>query len=296
MAVETNTGPLVFGEVLFDSFPDGGRVLGGAPFNVAWHLQAWGAAPLLVSRIGVDDAGDAVRDRMRNWGMNAAGLQRDKAHPTGSVAVTYDDGEPSFEILPDQAYDFIDAAELPEASKAPLLYHGSLAVRSSASSAALQRLKTDGPPVFVDVNLRDPWWTRDQVLGFVTDARWAKLNEDELAMLAGSDDDVGATAAGFRERMGLEMLVVTLGSRGAMAVTASESAHISPASGIRVVDPVGAGDAFASVLILGLLRQWPLQQTLERAQSFASRVVERQGATVDDPDFYSSFCDQWGIR
>jgi fructokinase len=36
-------GPLVvFGEVLIDEFPDGQRVLGGAPFNVAWHLTAFG--------------------------------------------------------------------------------------------------------------------------------------------------------------------------------------------------------------------------------------------------------------
>ena len=46
--------PAVFGEVLFDCFADGTRVLGGAPFNVAWHLQAFGEAPLFVSRVGDD--------------------------------------------------------------------------------------------------------------------------------------------------------------------------------------------------------------------------------------------------
>ena len=58
----TGTGqPVVFGEVLFDIFPDGSRVLGGAPFNVAWHLQAFGCAPLFVSRIGEDENGEQVR-------------------------------------------------------------------------------------------------------------------------------------------------------------------------------------------------------------------------------------------
>ena len=33
---------IIFGEVLFDTFPDGTAVLGGAPFNVAWHLQGFG--------------------------------------------------------------------------------------------------------------------------------------------------------------------------------------------------------------------------------------------------------------
>ena len=52
--------PVIFGEVLFDHFPDGARVLGGAPFNVAWHLQAFGSAPLFVSRVGNDPAGREV--------------------------------------------------------------------------------------------------------------------------------------------------------------------------------------------------------------------------------------------
>ena len=41
--------PVVFGEVLFDIFPDGAKHLGGAPFNVAWHLQAFGDQPLFLS-------------------------------------------------------------------------------------------------------------------------------------------------------------------------------------------------------------------------------------------------------
>jgi fructokinase len=58
---------------------------------------------------------------------------------------------------------------------------------------------------------------------------------------------------------------------------------------------VGAGDAFASVLILGLTRGWPLEQRLARAQSFASAMVGRQGATVQDPAFYEPFRDDWSL-
>ena len=65
----------VFGEVLFDHFPDGRRVLGGAPFNVAWHLQAFGKRPHLISRVGDDAEGQEIRTAMRDWGMSEAGLQ-----------------------------------------------------------------------------------------------------------------------------------------------------------------------------------------------------------------------------
>ena len=56
----TGNGLCIFGEVLYDVFPDGTQVLGGAPFNVAWHAQAFGLSPQFISRVGSDEAGDRV--------------------------------------------------------------------------------------------------------------------------------------------------------------------------------------------------------------------------------------------
>ena len=61
--------PVVIGEVLFDCFPDGSTVLGGAPFNVAWHLQAFGLRPLVVTRVGDDALGERVLTTMESWRM-----------------------------------------------------------------------------------------------------------------------------------------------------------------------------------------------------------------------------------
>jgi fructokinase len=71
--------------------------------------------------------------------------------------------------------------------------------------------------------------------------------------------------------------------------------RVAPVPALAVKDTVGAGDAFASVLILGIVRRWPLEATLERAQSFASRIVEQHGATAADPALYRPYLDQWGI-
>ena len=92
MTATVPTGrPILIGEVLFDCFPDGSRVLGGAPFNVAWHLQAFGLDPLLISRVGADQAGDEVLAAMESWGMDRTGVQRDEELPTGWLA--YDPAE-----------------------------------------------------------------------------------------------------------------------------------------------------------------------------------------------------------
>jgi fructokinase len=97
----------IFGEVLFDHFPDGHEILGGAPFNVAWHLKAFGQNPQSISRVGNDAEGDLVRSNMQNWGMATDFLQTDPSHPTGQVQISIENGDPTCRIVEDQAYDHI---------------------------------------------------------------------------------------------------------------------------------------------------------------------------------------------
>jgi fructokinase len=288
--------PLIFGEVLFDRFPDGNVVLGGAPFNVAWHLQAFGTAPVFVSRVGNDSLGRRIRDAMRAWGMSSAGLQLDSQHPTGTVEVRFEDGEPAYDIVAGRAYDFIAADTLPQLTPG-LIYHGTLALRTAASAQALAELKRRcDAPVFLDVNLRPPWWDPQLAAAALDDARWVKLNEDELMLLGADRGELGARAARLQQQHRIELLIVTRGGDGAVAFSADgQRAETRPAAGNTVVDTVGAGDAFTSVTILGLMRDWPLQQTLERAQAFASAVVGVRGATVQDRKFYRPFLEQWEL-
>jgi fructokinase len=279
----------LFGEVLFDHFPDGSRVLGGAPFNVAWHLQAFGLAPRLISRVGSDAEGESVLAAMRNWGMDTSCMQIDPRRPTGRVEVSFADGEPSYDIVAECAYDAIEPLSLVQCK---LLYHGSLAARSAISAATLLSLRQelDGS-VFIDVNLRPPWWQSDTVESFLAGADWVKLNQDELALLGGEEANSGDA---FIRRLDLTGLLVTRGARGAELLRAScEPLSVAPGPDTKLVDTVGAGDAFTAVLLLGLCCNWPLPLTLRRAQDFAAAVVGRRGATIAEADFYRAFSQQW---
>ncbi len=286
----------VFGEVLFDCFPGGEKILGGAPFNVAWNLCAFGQQPWFVSRVGEDEEGEAIRQAMATWKMATGGVQSDPQHPTGEVLITLDEGEPSYDIVGGVAYDFIEAEAL-DPQPCRMLYHGSLGLRNEVSRSALEQIrKRQNPLVFMDVNLRDPWWRREQVLEWVGQADWVKLNDEELALLQGSEGDLTGRADAFLRHHRLEGLVVTRGAEGATLLTRDEPAfEVAPVAALRVVDTVGAGDALASVLLLGLNRGWPMRQTLERAQHFASAVVGQRGATVDDAEFYRPFIEAWDI-
>lgn len=285
----------IFGEVLFDHFPDGSRVLGGAPFNVAWHLQAFGLSPRFISRVGNDGEGKEIASLMDGWGMSRDALQIDRDHSTGSVRVSIEQGEPHYDIVADCAYDFIDAESLDEQDSQGILYHGSLALRNPASRAALQVLKSrHRGKVFVDVNLRAPWWEHALLMSLLHDADWVKLNDAELFELCKEPCDLETAMRDLCNRFELETLVVTRGEKGALACDERGGLYrAEPQRDIQVVDTVGAGDAFAAILLMGLNRKWTLDLTLDRAQAFASSLVGKRGATVADKPFYRDFSRRW---
>lgn len=294
--------PVAFGEVLFDRFPDGSAVLGGAPFNVAWHLKGFGLEPLLISRVGDDASGERVLDAMMAWGMDISGVQTDATHPTGTVQVTLHDGQPTFFIVPDQAFDAIDADPAVAAlggRPAAMVYHGTLGQRHAVARAALQRvIRQARAPRFVDANLRPPWSTMELVAGALRDAQQAKLNHDELKQIAAyeklPDVELPRTAQRLRDHFGIGMLVVTRGVDGALISTADGVEDGAPVKVKRLVDTVGAGDAFSAVAMLGLIRGWSVATLLRRALAFAAAICAVQGATTNNLALYQSCLEQWG--
>lgn len=289
--------PLIFGEVLFDCFPDGRKKLGGAPFNVAWNLQAFGSSPVLISRVGDDDLGQRIREKMQTWGMDISCLQIDSSHPTGMVRIELTNGEPRFTILPDQAYDFIKLPPGKQQTIPVFLYHGSLALRNDTSRDTLCSLKQHYQcPVFVDVNLREPWWSIESVQNQLTGAAWVKLNQDELDSLFPGRESLELRCRQVLDRYNLEAVFVTRGKKGAAALNRDNLFSLTePRENISIADTVGAGDAFSSVLLLGLMNNWQLDTILERAQDFASAVVGLRGAISQDKYFYQTFTNKWNL-
>ncbi|MDH4281533.1 MAG: PfkB family carbohydrate kinase [Myxococcales bacterium] len=294
--------PVIFGEVLFDQFPDGSRVLGGAPFNVAWHLRGFGANPLVISAVGDDAEGREVLERMTSWDLITDGIQTASEHPTGRVAASVVDGENRFEISRGQAWDFIavEPARAAVSEETPgLLYHGTLALRSPQSWSTLQSLRSEtSAPSFVDLNLRAPWWTRDKIDWCLSTASWIKLNETELAELTATATDSfehcrDAALRLARDRS-IQGVIVTRGARGALSVVDGERVFEAVTTQVaNMVDTVGAGDAFSAVVCLGLLHGWNHQTIVDRAARFAADLCGIRGATTTDFALYERHLAQW---
>ncbi len=294
---------VLFGEVLADVFPDR-TVLGGAPFNVACHLKAFGQNPVLITRLGEDALRDEVMTAMSQKGLDTLGIQFDKHHPTGQVQVHIEEGGHRFEILPSQAYDFIHpgVARLTLLSAHPVLvYFGTLAQRHNVSRQALKTLLRGAQSAkFLDINLRPPWYDKKTLRHSLQFADVVKLNDAELDELSGlfglSETDPYDQARRLIDQFELEQVIVTRGEAGAwqMDRDGSPVKVDNEHPGLKVVDTVGAGDGFASVFILGTLNGWPVSTTLARANAFAAAICGIRGAIPEQADFYASFKKDWG--
>jgi fructokinase len=287
-----------------DVFPDC-TLLGGAPFNVACHLQAFGLSPLFISRTGNDAYRQQIMDAMHSKGMTTCGMQTDIQYPTGQVTVHVVDKQHEFEILDQQAYDFMaaEAARIAALSAAPtLVYFGTLAQRHATTRNALaDLLAAIDAPRFMDLNLRQPWFDLDVIQHSLTLADTVKLNDEELATLAQmlylQGDDMQAQVEAMIAGYELGSVIVTCGSHGAWLLdkdgTLIHDAGNDP--GTAVVDTVGAGDAFAAVFILGKLLQWSDELALSRANNFAAAICHIRGAIPQDQNFYAPFLQGWGL-
>jgi fructokinase len=292
---------LVLGEALVDVFPDR-EVLGGAPYNVARNLAALGASPLFVSRVGAGSAGERIAAQMAALGMHVHGLQRDREHPTGRVEVELRKGQPHFTIQPGGAWEWLDAesaAACVRSARPALAYFGTLAQRSPASRAAVRGSLLVSPAMRVlDLNLRGVEHEREVAAVSLEMADFAKLNEDELRalllwfmpQLVGDAEAPGA----LMSRFALPRMVVTRGEAGWSYFEAAGCRRLDGRSPqVSVVDTVGAGDAFAAVLMLGELRGWPIGTTLLRAAEFAARVCTLHGAFDPGSSIYADAQSRW---
>ncbi len=293
---------MLFGEVLADVFHDK-KILGGAPFNVARHLQAFGLHPVLITRTGDDELRRTVLAAMGVAGMDIRGVQLDVSHPTGQVKVHMTGLGHRFEIIPEQAYDYIHAGlthMLALAVRPKLVYFGTLAQRNARSSMALTALiRTSKAPRLLDINLREPWYNLALIERSLRRANLLKLNAEELDVLAGLFRLAGKSheeqAAALIKRFTLDSLLLTCGEQGAWQLDrAGKMTHAKGTiSDQPLVDTVGAGDGFAAVYILGILQQWPPARILARANAFAAALCGIRGAIPQDQDFYAPFLRDW---
>ncbi len=279
-----------FGEALWDLLPDG-PVLGGAPLNLAYRIAEMGHESRLVSAVGSDSLGDLAYERMSQLGLSISYVYRIADLPTGVVNIQFrDDGEPEYEIVAPVAYDAVEFDEswTTDFVDVDCICYGTLAQRNVVSRATIKRLLETVPAQtrFCDVNLRPECYTREIVIASLGSATIAKLNNEELIEvcsmvgIAQRADQSVLIAELFNAFRNLRALVVTLGADGAIAIERGGDVVTAPVPPVVVVDPCGAGDAFAASFLVAYLNGASLHEAIALGNTSGARVAEHRGATV----------------
>lgn len=277
---------VALGEVLWDVY-EHKRHLGGAPFNFIYNCFALGARASLVSRVGNDEDGAEIARLMSERGMITDLIQIDEERPTGTVQVKLGGGGvPSYTIAPGVAWDHIELpAEAIEAVKqADIVCFGTLAQRTPMSARsitkALNRTKP-GAMRLLDLNLRQGFYTESLVRDSLSEAGILKLGESELKTLCamfGLEGSCESCALWLLDQFALDVVVLTMGDKGASAWRGREFAHVD---GLRVAvhDTVGCGDAFAASFALNLASGATLTEALHVANIAGGYLALCDGAT-----------------
>ncbi len=278
---------IAFGEALWDLLPTG-PVLGGAPLNFAYRVNSFGHYSIIVSRLGRDGLGRKAHNQIVFLGMEDLGLQWDENRPTGVVEIYFDEEKnPDYTIVENVAYDNIEfSADLEKiVERADCLCFGTLAQRNEISRRTLQRLhaKFSGRFMLLDINLRKNCYTDDIIERSLEQANILKLNDEELTVLADvcrlQGDAIPARTENLLNRVDLEYCVVTLGERGALAISKEGEKVYIPGYRINLVDPCGSGDGFTAGFIHSLLAGHPLGEACRLGNALGAMIAQQEGAT-----------------
>jgi len=283
-----NAKPTVvgLGEILWDLFPNG-KQLGGAPANFAYHAHALGAEGVVASCIGVDTLGEEAREQLAPRGLILEYLATDPAHPTGTVSVKLDaKGVPNYIIREEVAWDFVPCGPqlLDLASRTQAVCFGTLAQRSPVTRNAIRSFLNATPAeclrVF-DINLRQRFFNVAIVQESLALSSVLKLNTQELSTVASLLDRNGNESDIVRSLFDdypLQLVAITRGERGSVLYSRHETVENPGYPPPSVADTVGAGDAFAAMLTMGLLGRWRLPDINTMANRLASFVCSQEGA------------------
>jgi fructokinase len=291
----------VIGEALIDLVVDhDGRVdaqPGGGPFNTARTIGRLGLAPAFLGRLSQDSFGSLLRASLHQDGVTLGVPQLVDA-PTTLAAVDVDAAGAAryrFYLAGTSScaleYPLLSAA-LPDGVTA--LHAGSLALAMEPIATSIERLIASDLPsdtlVMIDPNCRPEVITDQQAYlarlsRILRRADVVKVSTEDLAYL--SPDAPAMTAAATMLDQGPALVLITDGPRTARALLPGQEVSVDVPA-VKVVDTIGAGDAFGGAFLAwwsgmeltrsDLHRYGPVREALQAAVEVAALTCTRVGA------------------
>ncbi|CAM4018201.1 sugar kinase [Lederbergia lenta] len=269
--------------------------IAGAETNTLIGLAKLGHRVGWISQLGQDEFGASILSFVRGEGVDVTQVKKTTGAPTGIFfkEMINESDVQIYYYRQHSAASLMGPKDLNEnyIKKSKYLYITGItpALSESCREMIFQSIKIaerNGVKIVLDPNIRRKLWSDDLakkaivsiaeksniVLPGIAEGEFLfdKRNEKEIAK---SFHDLGA-----------ETVVVKLGENGAYYSTNEESGHVPALNIKRVVDPVGAGDGFATGFLSGILEQLPIQEAVARACAIGAIVATVNGDVEGLPD------------
>lgn len=252
---------------------------GGQAANVATWITRTHSKAQLVARVGNDPVGFALISDLDKYGVEHMNLMH-SGRPTGVVVILVDaNGERT--MFPDNGANAdLEVSDLPPLDGVDGVYLSGYALLDFRSRdsvlSMIAKIKAAGKPIYFDPTTTGAMKivSRDEVLSWVKLMDGILLNSEE-ALYLGDAKDVETAEKNLTAYTPL--VVIKLGSRGAMAVHGDIFAKVSAVT-TNVVDTTGAGDSFAAGFIPKWLETNDLEASLSAGTALAAKCVATVGA------------------
>lgn len=271
-----------YGEILWDILP-AGELPGGAPMNVAYHLNKLNRNPSLITSVGRDNYGSALIKLLSKWGINGDYVSTNKTHATGIVyGQANEEHEMKYDIVYPAAWDFIiwDDRFTSLMQETDYFIFGSLACRNYTSGNTLFKLLETAQHKVLDINIRPPHFSPRVVEQLLHKADILKLNSAELELIAGWYSPVRSITDKIQllqDRFHLDTIVVTMGAEGAL-LNREGIIYQHPGYRVQVADTVGSGDSFLAALLSKIIDRSPPEAMLNYACAMGALIASKPGA------------------
>jgi fructokinase len=283
-----------FGEVLWDVLPTG-ALPGGAPMNVAYHLQKLGVTTAMISRIGRDDRGEQLKKVLQQNQVSLEYIQTDDLHETGVVNATFrPNNEVLYDIVFPVAWDYIEWMPSLQTlvEESTFFVYGSLCARDETSRKTLFKLREAASKRVVDINLRPPHFNAELLDDLLQNADIVKLNDHELDFITQSHHSKSVIEDKIRflqDKFSIPIVIVTRGGSGAILCNEGEL-YKHGGFKVTVCDTVGSGDAFLAAFIYKSLQGVPPSEQLQYANAVGAFIASNQGAC---PEYRQEQIEEW---
>lgn len=283
------------GEVLFDIYGTK-KVFGGAPFNFIYHINKFGINSDFVTAIGDDKDGNVISKFLQDQDLSLDFVKILPSISTGKVMVRLDKEKmPQYHIKKDVAYDYIELSETEVEkilNKSTMIYFGTLCQRNDISRNTILSLLNGKKRNFCDLNLRQSFYTREIVQTSLKLTDILKLSIDELNIVNelcfNKSFSLTDNVKRLQDEFDISYIAVTQGEDGASLFTKNRSTVCKPYK-IIVVDTLGAGDAYSSILAFGIQENIDIEKINSLAVEFAGDICRIKGALPQSSEIYDNY-------